>query len=285
MSEDAPRAASKLDWMAALRFVFDDPRWFEKLGMGAVIVMVPILNIAVTGYSVTLIRQVADDHGRPLPEWRDLSALWWTGLPLAAAMWIYSAPIWFVLGTGAAFTVVAIAVTEAGGEPLVALGAVGLVAMLGLLFISVYGLAMSVVRPTVTLHYAREGTFGSCFELSEMLASVRRQFNGYASLYVVLFIGRSLLGMVLSPVMSALSAIPMIGQLLTIALAALAYLWLGLAGAHLEGQILRGAEGLLPGVGGTAADGPRRGPDRSSPGSTCELDSTLAGTTPAPSRA
>jgi len=235
----------QLQIVQALRFVAEDPRWHEKLGLAAVIAMVPVLNFALTGYRVSLIRNVADGRDLPLPEWRDVTGLWWQGLPLALATWIYAAPMLLVLAAGAVFTVAALAVADAGGDPWVALGAVGLVAVVGMLFLGAYGLALSLVRPTLEIQYAREGTFASCFAWGTMLGAIRRNFEGYAVLWLALFAARTLTSTVLSPIISTLSAIPAIGQLLTMVVVALVYTYLGLAAAHLEGQLLGADEAAV----------------------------------------
>ncbi len=234
-----------LDPLAALQAPLDDEDRVEKIGLAAVLSLVPILNIAVVGYRVALIRNVRDGHERPLPEWRDVAGLWWQGLPLVGALWIYAAPAVLALGAGGLFTVAAVFAAKAGGEPLIAVAAVGLVAVVVLVFVSAYSAVMAVVGPTVTLQYAACGTFGSCFAVGEMLASVRERFATYAALWVALFAGRTALSAVLSPVMSALSAVPAVGQLLSMALATVAFLVLMLAVAHLEGQVLRTAGALV----------------------------------------
>jgi len=42
-------------------FMFEDKQWVSKLGLGALITFIPILNFAWTGYMVGVIRNVMNN--------------------------------------------------------------------------------------------------------------------------------------------------------------------------------------------------------------------------------
>ena len=48
-------------------FPFEDKQWISKLGLGAVIGLVPILNFAWSGYMIGIIRNVMNNMTEPLP--------------------------------------------------------------------------------------------------------------------------------------------------------------------------------------------------------------------------
>ncbi len=52
----------------AFSFQFEDIQWPTKLGIGALISLVPILNFAVVGYEVGIVRNVAAGVQEPLPQ-------------------------------------------------------------------------------------------------------------------------------------------------------------------------------------------------------------------------
>jgi hypothetical protein len=73
-------------------FPFEDKQWISKLGLGAVITLVPILNFAWTGYIVQLTRNVMNNEQEPLPTWDDIGKKLTEGLILALAGLVYFLP-------------------------------------------------------------------------------------------------------------------------------------------------------------------------------------------------
>jgi hypothetical protein len=47
-----------VDFKRGITFLFQDPRWLIKIGIGTLIVLVPILNLAAIGYSLDVMRNV-----------------------------------------------------------------------------------------------------------------------------------------------------------------------------------------------------------------------------------
>src|SRR5215208_4849638 len=74
-------------------YPFEDKDWLSKLGLGAVISMLPILSFAWYGYVVDIIRNVMHQNAEPLLTWDDLRKNFNEGLILFAAGLIYTSPI------------------------------------------------------------------------------------------------------------------------------------------------------------------------------------------------
>jgi hypothetical protein len=87
-------------------FVFDDKQWISKLGLGALITFIPILNFAWTGYMVGIIRNVMNNAQEPLPAWDDFGKKLTDGLLLAVASIVYSLPIIIVFCLPMSFMIV-----------------------------------------------------------------------------------------------------------------------------------------------------------------------------------
>src|SRR5512140_2257167 len=81
----------------AFAYQFEDVQWPNKLGLGALISLVPILNFAVVGYELEIVRNVAAGAHEPLPQWEDLGKKWREGLILTLAGLIYSLPVLIAL--------------------------------------------------------------------------------------------------------------------------------------------------------------------------------------------
>ena len=69
-----------MDIGKSFSFAFEDKQWLSKLGLGAVIAMVPILNFAWSGYMVEIIRNVMKNVQEPLPNWDDIGKKFSEGL-------------------------------------------------------------------------------------------------------------------------------------------------------------------------------------------------------------
>ncbi|MCC7512114.1 MAG: DUF4013 domain-containing protein, partial [Anaerolineae bacterium] len=82
-----------MDINKAFTYPFEDKQWISKLGMGAIIGLIPILNFAWTGYMVGLLRNVSNGEAEPLPNWDNIEKKFMDGLILAAAGLVYGLPI------------------------------------------------------------------------------------------------------------------------------------------------------------------------------------------------
>ena len=56
----------------AISYPFEDKQWISKLGLGAVIGMIPILNFALSGYLVDILRNVFSGAAEPLANWHNV---------------------------------------------------------------------------------------------------------------------------------------------------------------------------------------------------------------------
>src|SRR3990172_3893388 len=74
-------------------FVFEDKQWISKLGLGALVTFIPILNFAWSGYMVGILRNVLNNEPEPLPNWDDFGKKLSDGFFLALAGLIYSLPM------------------------------------------------------------------------------------------------------------------------------------------------------------------------------------------------
>ncbi|HTX92241.1 MAG TPA: DUF4013 domain-containing protein [Anaerolineales bacterium] len=200
----------------AFKYPFEDKEWASKLGLAALILIVPILNFAVAGYSIEIIRRVMRGDSQPLPSWDELGKKFLDGLLLFLANLIYSLPMLLLLCLPLALILVpailsgnsnsqdlANALTTAGGIS---------VACLSCLFI-LYGLAISVIFPCVTILYAREGTFSACFRIREIFAMIGKNAGSFFAawgVYLGTSIGASIVTGILGGVLFWLPFIPAI---------------------------------------------------------------------------
>jgi hypothetical protein len=214
-----------MDIGKAFTFIFDDKKWLSKVGLGALISIVPILNFAWIGYLVQVVRNVENSLLEPLPEWGDLGEKFMKGLLLIVAGLIYALPIVIL---GAIFLIPAI--FASGGDISEAAGA----AMAGgMIFIScvvlIYSLVLSFFYPALMVNFARKGTFASCFEFSKIIKVASFNWGNYLVACIMSIVFSAVLGLL----SSLLSPIICIGWIIAIAISA----WASLIPAHLFGQV------------------------------------------------
>ncbi len=81
-----------MDIGKAFSYVFEDPDWLKKVGIGGVVLLIPIVNFAVFGYMLTTTKNVADGQAQPLPEWSDFGGFFMKGLYAFVGALVYFAP-------------------------------------------------------------------------------------------------------------------------------------------------------------------------------------------------
>lgn len=227
-----------IDIGRAIQHPFQDQNWLSKLGIGALINIVPILNFAGTGYMVEHANNVKHGPDVPMPKWDNLGNLFMQGLKLVVVFFIYALPI-FALSCILMFTAGGIAaVTQNSDEINSAAGAgIGIVSLaLGCLSI-VYAVFILYVYPAIFIQFARTKDIAACLRLGEIFAIARKNSGDYIMIFLVL-IGISLVFSIISSVL----AITIVGLCLLIPLGLLATPYLNVVIAHLCGQYDRSVD-------------------------------------------
>lgn len=195
-------------------FVFEDKQWISKLGLGALITFIPILNFAWTGYMVGIIRNVMNNSPEPLPTWDDFGKKLTDGLLLAVASIVYSLPIIIVFCLPMSFMIVpAILAGNTDMQELSnAIAGLGsaLFVCLTCVFL-VYSLVLSVVFPAILVIFAREGTLASCFKFRDVFELISKNLTPFLTAWGV-SIGASIgVSLIVGTAQFVLNFIPCIG--------------------------------------------------------------------------
>jgi hypothetical protein len=231
-----------MDAEKSFSYPFEDREWISKLGLGALISMVPILNFAWSGYLVDIIRNVMSNNPEPLPTWDDLGKKFSEGLILFGASLIYAFPILIAvclpLGVSASSDVFAgnnnlpdlsQRLLEAGGALLFCM----------LCVLVVYGLALSILYPAILILFAREGTFASCFRLREAFRMIRKNAGSFFTAWALSLAANLGVGLLAGFVNLVVSWIPCIGWIVGLVLAMAVGAYSMTVYAHLFGQFGR----------------------------------------------
>lgn len=228
-----------IDIGRALQHPFQDQNWLSKLGIGALINIVPILNFAGTGYMVEHTDNVKKGADVPMPNWDNLGNLFMLGLKLVVVFFIYALPI---IALSCILTLVAggmAAITSgASNDAEAAAGAgFGIVSLAISCLSIVYAVFFLYLYPALFIQFARAKDIAPCLRLGEVFAIARKNSGDYILIFLAL-IGVSLVFSIIATVL----AITVVGLCLLIPLGLLATPYLNVVIAHLCGQYDRNVD-------------------------------------------
>jgi hypothetical protein len=227
-----------MDFGQAFAYISEDEEWLKKVGIGAIVGAIPIVNFTIFGYQAEVARNVAAGVERPLPEWDEFGKYFLDGLSIMGAMLVYILPIiilMFCMNSSMIF------VLDPANQPLSNSGQpppeLFLIFGLMLACIMPYMIFMYMIWPLFTIQVARVGSFGANFRFAEMWQLVRKQPANYA-LIVVLFFGLYMaVGLILLPA-ALLLIIPCIGFIIYMLLSGGATMLVLMVIGHLQGQFI-----------------------------------------------
>jgi Protein of unknown function (DUF4013) len=227
-----------MDFNKVFSFQFEDKQWISKLGIGAVISLVPILNFALSGYIVGIIRNVMNNSAEILPNWDDLGKKLTDGLILFGAGVVYALPLIIIfLPIG----IIAVSSLLSGNNNLQDIAhvitGVGTVLLYCLLcLIIIYALALSVIYPAILVMFAREGTFASCFKFREVFGLISKFTGPFFTAWVVSFGTGIAVGLVVGFLNVFVAWIPCFGWIFSIAVGLTSSMYLVTVYGYLFGQ-------------------------------------------------
>jgi hypothetical protein len=222
-----------IDIGRALQHPFQDQNWLSKLGIGALVNIVPILNFAGTGYIIEHENNVKKGPDVPLPTWDKLGDLFMQGLKLVVVFFIYALPIialsciFGFLSAGIA----SVASTTSDNIDQTAGAGISVVALALSCLSIVYAIFFVYLYPAIIIQFARTKDIAACLRLGEIFAIARKNSADYIMIFLVL-IGISL---ALSVIASVL-AITVVGLCLLLPLSLLATPYINVVIGHLCGQ-------------------------------------------------
>jgi len=81
-----------MDLLQGFLYVTKDPKWINKMFIGALITSVPFSGAITNGYQLQTIRNLIHEQTYPLPEWEGIDKLFANGLRLYLAVLIFYIP-------------------------------------------------------------------------------------------------------------------------------------------------------------------------------------------------
>jgi len=174
-----------MDIGKSFTFPLDDENWIKKLIIGAVLLIIPIVNFIAIGYALRTLRNVAEGNPKPLPEWDQWGDDFMKGLMVALAGLIYSLPIILVNIIISILTAIVGSSNSDSMQGVAALCSTVLSCLSGL-----WGLAVGIVLPAAMVKYTMEGEFGSFFKFTEIFQWIRDNLKNYIIALLVIIVAR-----------------------------------------------------------------------------------------------
>lgn len=225
-----------IDIGRAVQHPTQDQNWPSKLGIGALIALVPILNFALSGYGIEHLKNTSNGLDTLLPTWDNLGEKFMDGLKLFVITFILALPL-FLVSCIATVASGGLAALAEGGEALegaAAAGAGAIAFAVGCLAL-IYSLLLAYLSPAIYIQYTKTKDIGASLRIGELLNIARVNSGDYLMIFVVL-IG---IAIILSVIVGALNIIPCLGQILSLVISLLAAPYIVVLLAHLCGQYVR----------------------------------------------
>jgi hypothetical protein len=224
-----------MDFGKAFTFMFADPNWLRKLGIGTLvgllgIVLMPILIgviplLMVVGYALDALRNVSDGKEFPMPEWNEWGGFLLRGLKLTIALVVWSLPIFIIMIP----LFIGTALTGNQNNSGTAFGVLLITCSSCLMFL--WGLFVWLISPAIYIRLAVTGRLGAAFEVGKLWALTRDNLGNVILALILVFVAG-----LMAAVVGSLGMLLCVGFLITVPFATL---WQYLVQAHLFGQIGR----------------------------------------------
>ena len=184
----APPVTPQFDFSKPFSYVFDDPRWVQKILIGGLFYLAGFLLIGwffILGYVARVTRNIVEGGPRPLPEWDDLGDYFSEGARLIGVMLLYFIPM-FILAV--MFIFPSAALDSIDHEAIQTLGGLTL-GCLACLLLPLW-LAIFLFMPASLLFAMVEQRFGAAFELGRIWRFIRANTANYLLAILILVIAR-----------------------------------------------------------------------------------------------
>jgi hypothetical protein len=187
-----PPSGTAFDFARPFTYVFEDPRWMQKVLMGGLFQLAAALIIGwffILGYLAQLTRNIIRGDQHPLPEWENLGEFFNEGLRLVGVGLCFVLPIMLLV---VVFMVPIFIAGASGNDTLGDLGGVA-AGCLACLIVPL-SLAVTFFMPASLLFAIVEQRFGAAFEYKRIWPFIKANIGNYLLAVVVYLIARTVGG-------------------------------------------------------------------------------------------
>jgi len=161
-----------MDIGKAFSYVFDDEEWIKKILIGGAFSLIPLLgSFIVYGYMLETARRAFRTDDFALPDWDDIGGYLTRGFIFWLGLALWALPFFLLFACSLLFIVL---LGVATGEEAAIGVSLGLFYIVFFPLIMLLSLGTALVIPVLLGRYANDARFGAMFEISEIIADVRR---------------------------------------------------------------------------------------------------------------
>lgn len=173
-----------MNYGRAFSYVTEDPEWFKKVGIGMLIMLIPLIGqLAVFGWSMEMMRRIIHDEPEMLPDWDDFGKYLGNGFKELVVGLVYALPILVVYGCSLA-TIFSLtyAAGSAGsdssmGQALGGAAGLGFICMYCGIFL--FAAITALLMPPATGILAATGEIGAALRVKNVIALLRGAIGPY----------------------------------------------------------------------------------------------------------
>jgi hypothetical protein len=217
-----------MNYGRAFTYVTEDPQWIQKVGIAALILIIPILGqIIVLGWALEVTRHIINGEPEVLPDWNNFGDFLGKGFQAFVIAFAYSLPVVLV---SSCFQGLNSVLLNSNNDQAQAIGtAIGVVGICVSCISILYDIALGLVLPAALGNFAATGQLSSGFRFNEVFGLVRSAPGPYVIVFLLSIVTSliSLIGLVAC----------VIGVLVTAAYAVT-------VNAHLWGQAYKAAKSM-----------------------------------------
>lgn len=189
-----PSSGITFDFLKPLTFVFDDPRWLQKILIGGLFIIASMFLIGiffVYGYMARLARNVIAGVQYPLPEWDDLGRDFAEGAKLFLVGLLYTIPLMIIAAI--IFIPAVIMSSSADNETVRSFGGMSMACIWCLLF--PLSLALALWMPGALLMVVVTDDFKEGFNFRRIFDFIRANVANYILAFIVWLVARFAAGL------------------------------------------------------------------------------------------
>ena len=191
-----------MDIMEEVKFPTKDSEWIQKVLIGGILGIIPIINFIEYGYILKLMKGALEDNSN-MPKWEDWGNLFINGFIAFIISLIYMIIPILVLLVSVGGVITAALTGNINLMIGAVVGAIG-----GVLISLLLALIFGFLIPMALAMYTKENSFGAAFRIGEILSRIKSTFADYITVYIVLIVVFFILGL--------LNSIPILGILIMI---------------------------------------------------------------------
>ena len=178
-----------MDFGKAFTYVFEDVDWLKKVGIAAVLLLIPIVGpVIVAGWAFNATRNVIQRVEEPLSGWSDIGDIVVKGLQVIVIGLAYALPVILI---SACTTGLSFAMEELGNED-AAVIAFSIISICLSCVSLLYSIFLALAVPAAIGNFAAKGEFGAAFRFGEVVGLVRSAPGPY----ILVFLGSILSGFI-----------------------------------------------------------------------------------------